>query len=167
MNELTAAVAIAQLDKLDDMCKKRHEYGEKLNAALQGIKGIYPHKIQDGCSSSYWFYMIRVNEKELGASRDEFTKALVAEGILAAAGYIPCCVYQYDMFKNRTVYPGNTAYPFDGTHGAPIEYKSGDCPIAEQILKTCIKLVVNEFHNDQDLADTVTAIKKVCAYFAK
>ena len=165
MNELTAAVAIAQLDKLEDICKRRHEYGEKLNAALQGIKGIYPHKIQEGCSSSYWFYMIRVDEKELGATREEFTEALVAEGISAAAGYIPCCVYQYDMFKNKTVYPGGNHYPFDGTHGTPITYNDGDCPVAEEILKTCVKLVVNEFHTEDDLADTVNAIKKVAAYF--
>ena len=167
INELTSAVALAQLDKVEDICKKRNEYGNKLGAALVGVKGIYPHKILPDCESSYWFYMLRVNEEELGATRSEFAKALAAEGISVGEGYIPCCVYEYDMFKNRTVYPGATAYPFDGTHGAPIEYKSGDCPIAEQILKTCIKLVVNEFHTEKDLADTVNAIKKVCAYFTQ
>lgn len=167
MNELTAAVALAQLDRVEDICNKRHEYGEKLNAALQNIKGIYPHKIQDSCESSYWFYMIRVNEAELGTTRTEFVNALLAEGITATNGYIPCCVYQYDMFRDRTVYSTTTQYPFDGTHGDPIEYKDGDCPVAEEILATCVKLAVNEFHTEQDLEDTVRAIKKVCAYFNK
>ena len=165
MNELTAAVAIAQLDKVEDICAKRTAYGNKLNSALQNIKGIHPHKVLEGCESSWWFYMLRVDEKELGVSRSEFAKALKAEGIMATDGYIPSCVYQYDMFKNKTVYPGGTQYPLDGTHGNVIEYKDGDCPVAEEIIDTCVKLVVNEFHTEQDLEDTIEAIKKVSEYF--
>lgn len=165
MNELNAAVAIAQLDKVEDICAKRNAYGNKLNAALQNVKGIYPHKVLADCESSWWFYMFRVDEKELGVSRSDFAKALKAEGIKATDGYIPSCVYQYDMFKNKTVYPGNTQYPFDGTHGNAIEYKDGDCPVAEEIIATCVKLPINEFHTEQDLEDTVEAIKKVSEYF--
>lgn len=165
MNELTAAVGLAQLDKVQDICAKRNAYGDKLTEAIKDIPGIYPHKVLDGCKCSYWFYMFRIDEKELGVSRQEFCEALFAEGVPAGAGYIPFCVYHENMFKNKTVYPGNTQYPFDGTHGRIPEYKDGDCPIAEDILKTCVKLNVNEFFTDQDLEDTIAAIKKVCAYF--
>lgn len=165
MNELTAAVAIAQLDKVEDICSKRHAYGEKLNAALQNLPGVYPHKVLADCESSYWFYMLRVNEAELGTTRTEFVKALQAEGLPATEGYIPSCVYQYDMFKNKTVYPGNTQYPLDGIHGESIEYKDGDCPVAEAILDTCLKLSISEFYTEQDLEETIAAIHKVCAYY--
>lgn len=165
MNELTAAVGLAQLDRVEEICAKRNVYGEKLNRALEQIPGLSAHKILDGCTSSYWFYLLRIDEKALGVSRDEFVKALKAEGITASAGYIPSCVYQYDLFKNKTVYPGNTQYPFDGTHGNAIEYKDGDCPVAEEILKTCIKLPVNEFFTETDLAETIAAFQKVCAYY--
>ncbi len=165
MNELTAAVGLAQLEKVEDICARRHAYGERLNAALQDIPGILPHKILPDCESSYWFYMFRIDEKELGADRAEFVRALKAEGITAFEGYIPSCVYQYDLFRNGTVYPGGSSYPFDGTHGAPIQYRDGDCPVAEEILATCVKLVVDEFHTEQDLADTIAAIRKLCAYF--
>ena len=161
MNELTAAVGIAQLDKVEDICTKRHIYGDKLNAALQGIPGLHPHKVLPDCECSYWFYMLRIDAEEFGADRDEFAKALQAEGIPASAGYIPYCVYQYDMFKNRTAYPGGSNYPFGDTH-----YNAGDCPHAEAILKTAVKLVVNEFYTEEDLEDTIRAIRKVCAYFA-
>lgn len=164
MSELCGAVGLAQLDKVEDICSKRHVYGDRLNAALEGIPGLYPHKVLDGCESSWWFYLLRVNEEELGTTRKEFVDALRAEGIVAQAGYIPSCVYQYDLFKNRNAYPG-THYPFDGTHGNPIEYNDGDCPNAEAILDTCVKLNVNEFHTEQDLQDTILAIHKVCAYY--
>lgn len=167
MNELTAAVGLAQLDKVDWICSRRHELGERLNKGLVGIRGIYPHKVLDECYSSYWFYMLRINEEELGTSRAEFVKALKAEGISCAAGYIPCCVYQYEMFKNRTAFSADTHFPFDGTHGDPIEYNDGDCPVAEAILADCVKLNVNEFHTEADIDDTVKAIRKVAAYFSK
>jgi len=167
INELTSAVALAQLDKVEDICKRRNAFGEKLSAALRNIPGIKPMKVLDDCECSYWFYMFRVDEKELGTDRADFVKALVAEGIKATAGYIPSCVYQYDMFKNRTVYSGETNYPFDGTHGRNIEYKDGDCPIAEEILATCVKLPVNEFFTNEDLEETIKAVHKVCDYFRK
>ena len=165
MNELTAAVALAQLDKVEDICAKRHHYGDCLNAALKNIPGVYPHKVLADCESSYWFYLFRVNESELKVSRNEFVKALQAEGINASEGYIPFCVYQYDMFKNKTVYPGSTQYPLDGTHGNSIQYQDGDCPIAEEILDTCVRINVNEFFTEQDLEETIAAVQKVCAYY--
>lgn len=167
MNELTAAVGLAQLDKVKDICKKRNAYGKALTEGIKDIKGLYPHKVTDGCESSYWFYMLRINESELGVSRTDFVKALVAEGIPACEGYIPRCVYQYDMFKNKTVYSQDTAYPLDGTHGNAIEYNDGDCPIAEEILATCVKLDVNEFFTEDDLAAVIKAIRKIAAYYAK
>ncbi len=167
MSELNAAVALAQLDKVEDICAKRNVFGDKLNAALQNIEGIYPHKVLDGCESSWWFYLLRVNEQELGTTRKEFVKALTAEGIACSEGYLPSCVYQYDMFKNKTIYPGGLQFPLDGTFGRNIEYKDGDCPVAEEILKTCVQFFVNEFYTEQDLEDTITAINKVCNYFHK
>ena len=161
MNELTAAVALAQLDKVEDICRKRNAFGDRLNAALQGIKGIYPHKIQEGCESSYWFYMFRVNEEELGTTRTEFVKALTAEGLTVQEGYIARCVYQQEMFKNKTVYSQNCQYPLEN-----MEYKDGDCPIAEEILATAVRMLINEFYTEQDLQDIITAIKKVCAYYS-
>lgn len=161
MNELTAAVALAQLDKVEDICRKRNAFGDRLNAALQGIKGIYPHKIQEGCESSYWFYMFRVNEEELGTTRTEFVKALTAEGLTVQEGYIARCVYQQEMFKNKTVYSQNCQYPLEN-----VEYKDGDCPVAEEILATSVRMLINEFYTEQDLQDIITAIKKVCAYYS-
>ena len=107
--------------------------------------------------------MLRVNEEELGVSRTEFVKALNAEGIGIGEGYLPCCVYQYDMFKNRTAYPGGSHYPFEDNYF----YRDGDCPVAEEILATCCVIPVKEYYTQQDLEDTIKAVRKVCAYYAE
>ncbi|NLC68293.1 MAG: DegT/DnrJ/EryC1/StrS family aminotransferase [Clostridiaceae bacterium] len=165
MNELMGAVAIAQLDKLESICKRRNVYGDGITKGITGLPGIHPHKVLEGCKSSYWFYMFRVDEDVLEVSRDEFSKALAAEGIPNSAGYIPICVYEYDIFTRKNAYPG-TGCPFDCKYyGRDIEYYKGLCPTAEEILRTAVKITVNEFYTEQDLADVVAGIRKVSEYY--
>ena len=168
MNELTGAVGIAQLDKLKWICDRRNAYGERISAGIRDLPGVEIPKVIDGCRSSYWFYMLRIDEKKSGVSRDQFADALAAEGIQCGKGYIPTCVYGYDMFANHNAYDG-TRCPF----GCPkytkydASYKPGLCPTAEEILKTAIKMPVNEFYTEQDADDVVRAIRKVADYYRK
>ncbi|MEA4889375.1 MAG: DegT/DnrJ/EryC1/StrS family aminotransferase [Clostridiaceae bacterium] len=166
MSELVGAVGLAQLDRLTWICDKRHQFGDKLTAGIKDLPGITPHVVLDGCESSYWFYMLRVDEKKAGVNRDTFSEALNAEGIPSSAGYIPTCVYEYDLFQNKNAFDG-THVPFDSPYyGKEVDYHKGLCPVAEEILETAVRLNVNEFYTDQDLADTIAAIRKVATYYS-
>lgn len=165
MNELQAAVGLAQLDKLESICERRRAYGDKLSEAIKDLPGIYIPKVEEGNKSSYWFYMFRINEEEAGVSRDEFSKALAAEGVPNQPGYIPTCVYEYDMFLNKNAYIG-TDCPFGCKYyGRDVEYYKGMCPTAEEILNTAIRLSVSEFYTDEDLNEVIEAIRKVSNYY--
>lgn len=166
MNELQGAVALAQLDKLEGICELRRAYGEGITKGIAGLPGIHPPKILDGGSCSYWFYMLRFNEKEAGVNRADFCAALSAEGIPNAPGYIASCVYEYDLFTNKSAYRG-TDCPFGCKYyGREIEYCKGLCPVAEEVLDTAIRLNVNEFYTEQDLKDAVRAVRKVSEYYS-
>ncbi len=165
MTELQAAVGIAQLDKIENICNKRNKYGTLLTEGIKNIKGIYPHKVIEGSSCSYYFYMFRINEEVIGVGRDDFCKALAAEGIPNERGFLPACVYESELFLNKSVYP-NSACPFNCKyHNEPINYAKGSCPIAEKVLSTGIKLPVSEFFTKEDLEDTIKGIKKVADYY--
>jgi dTDP-4-amino-4,6-dideoxygalactose transaminase len=167
MNELTGAVGIAQLDRLDTICKRRNWYGDALTRAICDLPGLYPPRVLPGGRSSYWFYMLRIDVKEAGVTRGDFCAALQAEGVPCDAGYIPCCVYEYPLFRDLSAYPG-THSPFDSPYyNREIRYDSGLCPIAEQILATAVRLPVSEFFTEQDLAEVISAIRKVAAYYQK
>lgn len=166
MNELTGAVGLAQLSKLGWICENRNHYGEKLSSGIKGLPGVHLPKMIAGGKSSYWFYMLRIDEKAAGVSRNEFSKALTAEGIPNQPGYIPTCVYEYDMFLNKNVYEG-TDCPFGCKHyGKDIQYYKGMCPTAEEILRTAIRLNVNEFYTDADCNEVIEAIRKVSNYYS-
>jgi perosamine synthetase len=165
MTELQGAVALAQLKKLKWICNKRNQYGDGLSAEIEGVPGVHPHSITQGGRSSYWFYMFRIDEGILGVSREEFSRALAAEGIPNQPGYIPCCVYEYDLLLNKNAYMG-TDCPFGCKYyGRDITYFKGMCPTAEEILRTAIKLPVSEFYTEQDRKDAGLAIRKVAKYY--
>ena len=153
MTELQGAVGIAQLDKLKHICARRNEIGDRITRELEeffevtGLPGIYPPKVLEGCKSSYWFYMLRIDAAGAGVDAQGFADALKAEGIPAGKGYIPTCIYEYPLFQG--------AYP------------KGLCPVAEEILETSVKFSVSEFWSDQDVSDMIEAIKKVAAYYGE
>lgn len=161
MTELQGAVGIAQLKKLDRICETRTKHGDAITEGIAGLPGIQPHKVESGNTCTYWFYMLRIDESQLTCTRHEWSQALEAEGIPNMEGYIPDVVYMQPLFQKRTAYAGSH-FPFDlnGT-----TYGSGDCPHAERILQTAIRIPVSEFHTERDIADIVTAIRKVTAYY--
>jgi perosamine synthetase len=164
MTELQGAVAIAQLDKLEWICDQRNVYGEGITKGISGLPGIYPHKITEGGKSSYWFYMFRIDEKEAGVSRDEFSEALEAEGVPNEAVHTKT-VYENGLFLNKNAYPG-TDCPFGCKYyGREVSYYKGMCPTAEAVYKTAIRLQVNEFFTGQDLKEVVKAIRKVSNFY--
>jgi len=163
MTELQGAVGIAQLKKLKGICERRRVLGDRITEGISGLKGIHPHKVTEGGECTYWFYMLRVDESELGCSRDEFSRALAAEGIPNSAGYIPRTVYLNGMFQNRQAYPGSH-FPFELSD---VSYEEGICPNAEAILNTAVRIAVSEFYTDEDIGDIIRGIRKVAAHYGK
>lgn len=91
MTEYQAALLIAQLERLEDQCKRRAENADYLTAMLNEIPGIKPAKMYDGCTrNTYYLYMLRIVPEEFkGLSRSQFTNAIRKEGVPMGGGYQP------------------------------------------------------------------------------
>ncbi|WP_135553564.1 DegT/DnrJ/EryC1/StrS family aminotransferase [Paenibacillus cymbidii] len=163
MTELQGAVGIAQLRKLPWICRTRQQYGDRITAGIAGLPGIVPRRVVEGAESSYWFYMLRLEEEKLGCTREQFSAALTAEGITNSGGYLLRPIYGSAMFQRRTAYAGSH-FPFDLT-GAT--YPPGLCPEAERILQTCVTMPLNEFYTEQDIDDIIAGIRKVALYYGR
>lgn len=162
MTELQGAVALAQFDRLDSIVQTRRTLGDWLNVQLAEIPGILPPKIIDGGQSSYWFYMLRIDEQKLGIDRDEFSRRLNEEGIAAGAGYIDQPIYREPVFANRNFFAGGI-WPAEKIAGREYDYRKVSCPNAEKVLKTGIRLTLHERFTMDDVRDYVKAIRKVAA----
>lgn len=112
MNESQAAVGIAQLKKIDMLNEKRIANGRYLNEGLHGIKGIETVYEDPNCKHVYHLYTICINEKELGATRDDFLRVLYnEEGVQGILHYQP--TYHLTGLKK-------------------MGYEQNICPIAEE-----------------------------------
>lgn len=160
MTELQGAVALAQLSRLDDIVARRRAWCSALTTALAGTPGLLLPEPTAGCDPSWWFYLMRVDPERLGADADGLAAALRAEGLPTGAHYIGQCVYEYPLFVNHTAF-ARGAHPF-----AARPYGAGLCPSAEEVLRTCVLLSVNEGYTREDLEGTARGIRRSAAWLA-
>ncbi len=164
MSELTAAVGLAQLRKLDRITAAYNWAGDLLTEKLQGIDGLQPPKTQPGGVHSYWLYAMRIDEDALGMNREEFATAVTAEGAPCGAGYIGHPIYMYEALRTQHGIYGDTDFPFKSSEfgsGHGFKYEKGYCPEAERALDEMVTLHVNQWFTPEDIQDMADIIHKV------
>ncbi len=89
MTEFQAAILLAQMQRLEEQTQRRWENATYLTSKLQGLPGIYPHRLHHGVDrAAYHLYPLRYVASEFnGVPRDRFLTALRAEGIPCSGGY--------------------------------------------------------------------------------
>ncbi len=157
MTELQAAVALAQLDKLENIIDRRRRWCGKLIPMLSDIEGITLPQPTAGCDPSWWFFMIRVIPEVLGADVPTFKEAIKAEGVGAGVHGTP--VYEYTIFQEHSAFQRGY-HPYND-----YEYRKGMCPVAESVLETAITLPVNEAFTDDDAEETGIALRRLARWF--
>jgi len=91
MTEFQAALLGEQLTRLESQAKIREQNAEYLTGLLKAIPGIAPARMYDGCTrNAYHLYMFRYDSRAFAnLPRNQFLKALEAEGIPCSGGYKP------------------------------------------------------------------------------
>jgi perosamine synthetase len=91
ITEYQAAIGLAQLGVLDEQTTMRNENAAYLRAQISKIPGIKPYKLYDNVTrAAFHMFAFRYKKEEFsGLSRDQFLKALNAEGIPNLSGYAP------------------------------------------------------------------------------
>ena len=91
LTEYQAAIGLAQLGKLDEQTTLRNESAQYLKSRIGKIPGIVPYKLYDNVTrAAFHMFCFRYKKEEFkGLPREEFLKALNAEGIPNLSGYAP------------------------------------------------------------------------------
>lgn len=95
MTDLEAAIGLSQFKRLPDYTARRRKNAAALDRAIAAIPGLLAPKITPGAEAVYHLYPVRIDESRFrappggaeGLVRDEFCKALNAEGIGTAIHY--------------------------------------------------------------------------------
>ena len=126
MTEMSAAVGLAQLERLEEHVDRRARVARALNEATRGLEGLTPSLPRAGCTHAYYLWTARIDESKLGVSRAVFSKALEAEGFPHFNGYVRP-LYLLPVFQKRVAFG---KYPFDLTERT---YEKGLCPVTERM----------------------------------
>jgi dTDP-4-amino-4,6-dideoxygalactose transaminase len=164
MHPWAAALARAQLRKLDERNAARRRNLEYITAGIEKVTdALTPPPEAPGICRTWLNYICQYDAARLdGISRDRFVEALNAEGLPATAGragYTP--VYWNPLYEERNMWA--EGIPFDGPFVMhKVEYRRGDCPVAESIWQRTVGLPSFIHPCDRALLDqALEAIAKV------
>jgi dTDP-4-amino-4,6-dideoxygalactose transaminase len=163
LTEFQAAVLLGQLSRLENQTLKRQASAHLLDQLLGGLKGIRLLAPEPRITRrSYHMYVFRLDEEELGITRDRFIEALNAEGVPASKGwYRP--LYANGVFQNAHLGPahGITA----PLANKSINYTQTKCPVCEQVCRDAVWIPQNVLLSDESgIREVATAIEKIVTH---
>lgn len=163
MPEIAAAVALGELQRLEELVAMRRAAAKKFEAIVAQCPWLVPQKTPDGYVHSYWTYAARITDD--GPDWLKFRKKFVALG--GDGFYAPCLpVYREPVFQNlsRMVAKSPSRYPQFA--GILPDYKKVRCPVVEKMQPRMIQLKTNCFDLDtaQRQADILA---KTIKFFSK
>jgi perosamine synthetase len=141
-NELTAAIARAQLRKLDGFNAAARTNATGLSKRLSKLPGVTPPIVADGDTSCFHKYRVRLDARGHGLDapaarvRDAVRAALVAEGVEAVLWQSKPVPAQ-GLFRNRAGLGGRPC-PWD--HGAAVDYDLAQYPESTRLLESSLVL---------------------------
>jgi perosamine synthetase len=138
MMDLQAAIAIGQLDKINEFTKIRRRNALLFTNGLENIKGIVTPKEKDDIKHVFHQYTIKVTD-EFSINRDELKEKLAKKGII-------CGIYYP---KPLNLHP----------HFLKLGYKKGDFPVSERVSKQVLSLPIHPSINENDINRIIKTIE--------
>lgn len=163
ISEPQSAVAAAQMERMTGITQRRNELGRRLSAQIGDIPGVQLPEIAPEAFPTFWFYLFRLEEGAFSCDREQFVKALLAEGVLGQAGYIPMPIYQFDVFKNHHFFGGQ--WPVREGGLTTMDYRQVSCPQAEATLTSCVYLRLHEGMDEAYIDGVASALRKVAQHY--
>jgi dTDP-4-amino-4,6-dideoxygalactose transaminase len=165
MTELQGAVALAQLNKLEDVVESRIKSAEMLTERIKDVSGVASPKVTAHGKHVYWKYPLHIDEKIIEGGVDLFAAKLKERGICSAPRYIQKPAFMCRIFQERNTF-GNSHFPFEGEHrkeDPPVVYDPKDFPGTFDALSHVLVLPWNEFYTEEHvnyIAETIRVVAK-------
>ncbi len=167
MTELQAALGIGQLERIEELNRRRAEIAKIYFDELQSLDGelLMLPRAKPYVKHTWHIYEVLLKLEKLKVDREAFVKALKAENVLVTVAY-PKPLYLTTIFKDKIARKHGCPWrcPF---YGKEISYRHGDCPNAEYAAERVITLPTLTGLTDEDAIDIAKAVKKVATYYKR
>jgi dTDP-4-amino-4,6-dideoxygalactose transaminase len=146
MTDLAAALALPQLPKIDEHWRRRERVWAQYNQQLKGLPLLLPPVVEPESRHACHLYTPLLMLEELRVGRAEIIAALDAENIGVGIHYVP--VHQQPYYRQQ------------------FGLKDSDFPNATFVGERTFSLPLSPAMSEQDAADVVTALARICRYYA-
>jgi dTDP-4-amino-4,6-dideoxygalactose transaminase len=147
LSDVLAAIALAQLDKLDRHRAIRKAHFAAYDDAVAELDGIDPIARDPRDTHALHLYAVRVDAERAGATRDEYQRALADENIGTSIHFLP--VHELSAYAE-----GGRLAP----HQPPL-------PETERAGRELLSLPLSPAHTAADIRDAIEALRRVHAHF--
>ncbi len=160
MNEISGAVALAQLGKLDFSVNARIEAAKQLTAALSGIPGLGLPEFGSDYVHSYWKYCLTVDGDRIPGGAVGLAKELKEQfGIFSAPRYIQKPAFRCQIFADQVTF-GKSRFPFTLARPEAVDYSEGLFSGTFKGLNDVLVLPWNENYAQQHVDFIAEAVKE-------
>lgn len=153
--ELCAAVALGQLENLEDLVGRRVQVARLFNSIVSDCSWLKPQLVESGYEHSYWTYVVKKENPDVSwhQFRDRFQE-LGGDGIYA------CWKLSHlePMFQNRHFLNRQKYISKDNLD----KYSVGNCPVAEAIQPNLLQFKTN-YWDYADAEKQAEILKKTIA----
>lgn len=136
MSDVCSAVALGQVEHLEELVEYRQACGKMFLEAVGDSKLLVPQKTPADCVNAYWAFVTRIADESVSWSdfRSKYME-LGGDGIYSAWKL----TYQEPFFRNMTML-GRDKLLNDG-----VSYEDGICPVAEALQPRLLQFKTNYF----------------------
>lgn len=148
MSELQAAVALAQLEKLENTVAARQKTAAMLTELLHGIDGIETPVISDKATHVYWKYCLNVDDTKIEGGSVGMANLLKEKNIFSAPRYIVKPAFMCLVFQEQNTL-GDSRFPFNLAREGAVDYSMENYPLTAKALHDILVLPWNEKYTEE------------------
>jgi dTDP-4-amino-4,6-dideoxygalactose transaminase len=165
LDEIGSTIGRVQLKKLPGIVARRRETADKLGKGLAKLKSVAMPEPLAGTEPSCWFLRLLLDTSKLTCTKEEFCRALSAEGLPVSADYshMP---HTFDWYKNRRVF-GTSGYPWASPDYKGDTAREFPCPNALAAIRSSFILYANEGWGGKEVADAIEILMRVESAYLK
>ena len=168
MSELAAAVALAQLDKVDDRCRRWRQAKQAILSRIQPRPGLHLQPSHDPDGEAAYTLTFFAPTPDLAT---QVAEALAAEGLGAGGTYSDRVrdwhVYSYweQILEKKTATPEGCPFSCPLYKGDKNRYSADMCPQTLDWMSRAVRIGIDGAWTDADCAKIAEAINKVAAVY--
>ncbi|HTF88344.1 MAG TPA: DegT/DnrJ/EryC1/StrS family aminotransferase [Planctomycetota bacterium] len=143
MMDLQAAIGIHQLPRIERWLERRREIWQMYERAFAGMPVERPAPQEPNTRHALHLYTLLIDEARTKISRDGFLSAMTAQGIGVGVHYLSIPEHPY--------------------YQREFGWKPEQFPHAMEVGRRTVSLPISAGLSDEDVADVITAVKRVLA----